>query len=426
MIITDGLQNLVSGIGTDKDKSSHYRYDFQSLPADQIGAMYRSGWLAKKLVNIIPADMTREWRTWQSEQAEAIYQVEKQFRVQRLVCEALTWERAYGGAAILIGTGDPDPSQPLDVMKIRKDGIKYLTVLTRNQMQAEGLGDDIMSESFGKPEFYTVSNVKIHRSRFAIFDGSLLASEDRKANQGWGDSLLDSLGDAVKQADAACANASALMNEAKVDVIEVPDLADALSTPDGEDRLKRRFNLANMLKSAINMLLIGGGEKHTTKQVNFAGIPDMVRMAMQNASSGGDIPVTRLLAQSPAGLNATGDADTRNYYDKLKSDQSSYLTPAMWPLDQALVRHTLGDWPDGTAYEWNPLWQMTPAEKADIDNKNAQTDKIYADMGVFSEEAVQGAIRDKLIANNTYPTLDQHLNMGQEGDEGGDGPDGQD
>lgn len=71
----------------------------------------------------------------------------------------------------------------------------------------------------------------------------------------------------------------------------------------------------------------------------------------------------------------------------------------------------LGDWPDGTDYEWNPLWQKTPEEKADIDNKNAQTDKIYADMGILGEETLQRTITDKLIANSTYPTLDQHLKV---------------
>jgi len=40
---------------------------------------------------------------------------------------------------------------------------------------------------------------------------------------------------------------------------------------------------------------------------------------MQLASGAADIPMTRLLGQSPAGMNATGDGDMRNYYDRIEA-----------------------------------------------------------------------------------------------------------
>ena len=43
----------------------------------------------------------------------------------------------------------------------------------------------------------------------------------------------------------------------------------------------------------------------------------MVRTFLQVAAGAADIPVTRLLGQSPAGLSATGESDTRNYYDMI-------------------------------------------------------------------------------------------------------------
>jgi uncharacterized protein len=36
-------------------------------------------------------------------------------------------------------------------------------------------------------------------------------------------------------------------------------------------------------------------------------------------SGAADIPVTRLLGQSPAGMNATGTSDMKNYHDRIQS-----------------------------------------------------------------------------------------------------------
>ena len=41
-------------------------------------------------------------------------------------------------------------------------------------------------------------------------------------------------------------------------------------------------------------------------------------------------------------MNATGDSDTRNYYDRLQSDQVMRLQPALARLDEVLIRNALG------------------------------------------------------------------------------------
>ena len=64
----------------------------------------------------------------------------------------------------------------------------------------------------------------------------------------------------------------------------------------------------------------------------------MVRTSLQVAASAADIPVTRLLGQSPAGLSATGDSDTRNYHDMIAARQELDLRPQLERLDALLLR----------------------------------------------------------------------------------------
>ena len=83
----------------------------------------------------------------------------------------------------------------------------------------------------------------------------------------------------------------------------------------------------------------------------------MLDRFLQSVSGAADIPGTRLLGQSPAGMNATGESDLRNYYDRLQ---------AMFRMDEALIRSALGSRPADVYYDWAPLWGMSEKEKADV------------------------------------------------------------
>jgi hypothetical protein len=61
-------------------------------------------------------------------------------------------------------------------------------------------------------------------------------------------------------------------------------------------------------------------------------------------------------------MNATGDSDTRNYYDRVTTEQKIEIQPLLSPLDTLLQISALGTAPDGLFYNWNPLWQMDEAE----------------------------------------------------------------
>jgi hypothetical protein len=60
-------------------------------------------------------------------------------------------------------------------------------------------------------------------------------------------------------------------------------------------------------------------------------------------------------------------------------------------------------------YGWNPLWQMSPAEKADVALKKAQQTQIIVGTNLLAPEEMRGAMVDQLIADEIFPTLDQHL-----------------
>jgi phage-related protein (TIGR01555 family) len=214
---------------------------------------------------------------------------------------------------------------------------------------------------------------------------------------------------AIIHANAGAANAAAMMEEAKVDIIKIPELMSLLQTADGDRRVTERFALANTLKGISNTLLLGGDEDFERKQMSFAGLPELIQTHMQIASAAADIPMTRLMSQSPAGMNATGESDTRNYYDKLRSQQTTSLSEDLETLDDILVRHVTGSRDPKIVYEWNPLWQLSPAEVSAIAQQKAAAVTAYVNANLWAPEELRPAVSDMIIADGFLPTLDQHL-----------------
>ena len=128
----------------------------------------------------------------------------------------------------------------------------------------------------------------------------------------------------------------------------------------------------------------------------------MVRTFLQVAAGAADIPVTRLLGQSPAGLSATGDSDTRNYYDMIAARQAIDLRPQLERLDRVLLA-SAGVAPGALRFEFRPLWQMDAAAKAAVALQKAQATQIYAGLGLWPTEVMAGLAAGQLAEDRTYP-----------------------
>jgi phage-related protein (TIGR01555 family) len=102
--------------------------------------------------------------------------------------------------------------------------------------------------------------------------------------------------------------------EAKVDIIKLPNFMASLGDERYKSKILERYTLANMAKGINGMLLLDSEEEYETKSASFAQLPEVLDRFLQIVSGAADIPATRLLGQSPAGMNATGESDLRNYY----------------------------------------------------------------------------------------------------------------
>ena len=421
IIASDGLENVVAGLGTDRDKRSYSIYGApRKLTPVELENMYRSSWLAKKIVNAVADDMTRAWRTLSSnetnhEQIGKVAQAEKRVGLKAKVNEALRWARLYGGSAILIGTKDGDHSKPLVVEALKKGDLSWLRVVDNRRLTPNGgsLCNDLTSENFGFPESYLLaeSSQAIHHSRVVRFNGQKLPYTAWQENAMWDDGELQHVLDSITNCDTVTSSVASMLFEANVDVIKSEGLADLLASDKGTEKVTKRFQTAALMKSFNRTLLLDGQESYEKKSNSFANLDKIIQQFMQNVSGAADIPMTRLFGQSAGGMNSTGDNEIRNYYDMLQAKQESELRPKLEYLDAVLVRSEIGQMPDDYGFEFNSLWQMSDKEKAETEKIRGDRDKIYFEMGVIDEGVIAGDLKEA----GTYANLtNEHVELAKQ------------
>lgn len=435
--VSDSLYNLTTGLGTSKDKSYGTMFGFNSMDKAQLEAAYRSDWISRKVIDIPAYDATREWRTWQSETSDTskIETVENSLNVRQKLKMALTRSRLYGGGGLVMGVDQGNSADPLDVAKLGKDCLKWVHAVSRYEITAGPTDWDLNSPWFGTPAYYersiqavsatanpdvnvmrqqakqnaTLSTnggiVRIHPSRFVRFVG--MEYPEWSTGDGWGDSVLQIVADAVLAMGTVAQSIASLVQEAKLDIIKIPEMSERIADKKYEARLNARFATSNILKSMFSLLILDKEEDWQRVQQQFTGMPEVLQEYMLMVCGGADIPATRFLGQSPKGMNATGDSDTRNYYDKVSTEQEITVTPAMQTLDDVIVISALGSKPDGLFYEWNPLWQMDEAQKADIAVKQSQVMTADVNAGLMDPMVLQKAREAQLIESGFYPGIEQ-------------------
>lgn len=427
MLLFDRLQNLISGLGTAKDKKVGNAFVFTPIDPQQLIAMHRSDWMGRKVVDIIPDDMTREWREWKADEAvvEAIEKVERapQINIQAKVNEAMQLARLRGGSLMILGVDAGQPGEELVLERIGKDALKYVHVLGRDQVSYTDINRDITSPYYGEPTMWqftskTGTSVEIHPSRVIRFIGAQILDKSAAPDELWGDSVLQIVYDALQNAASTQEHTASLIPEAKTDVIYMPGLSEVLRNPVTTQQLTERFTYANTMKSMFNMLLLEGnggtgenaqGEKWEQKTISFSQFPELLRQYLQVAAGAADIPLVRFLQDAPSGLGSNGEVTLKNYYDRIGADQRNKLSPALWRFDEVCIRSATGARDPAIYYEWAPLYSQTEKERAEVF-------KIYADgaraivgttagQELIIREAVSKALISRIEEDGNLPGL---------------------
>ena len=399
----DGWSNLLSGLGVrGRDKRVDLDYTYEPLSELDCEFLYAADDIASKVVDQLPDDALREWIEFkgytdqglESEMTGKLDSLSARARVK----EAWQWGRLYGGAGLYMTIDDGlDPQEPVNEKNIRD--VKSLTPLTRYELVPYQINSDLDSPYFGLPEIYRLQTSQptdfveryIHHTRLLRFEGVLLPRRLRIQNQWWGDSVLTRVLPAIKNYNTAHDSAVSALTDFSVGVFQIKNLAELVSS--GQEAVVRtRLELMNYSKSVIKSIVMDLDEKFEHQSKSLSGVPEVIEQASSRLVVASGMPHTKILGESPSGLGADGSSEERGWYDYVKSEQKGILRPNLDRLIRYIHLSKLGPSrgviPEGSSYDFVPLWQMSDTEKAQMEFVVAQKDQIYIQNSVLDPNEV--------------------------------------
>lgn len=380
-------------------------------------AAYMSSGMLRKVIAIPADDRVREWRDWQVDK-ETIAKLEAEERRLGLQPKVKQAEilRGVGGGAILIITAG-DHASELKPDQIREGGIVALNVVSRWQIQGTDWVTDLADPAYGTPRMFLISGDgeerHIHPSRVIAFRGDPIPAGSAINAEAayWGDSKLLRVFTEVQRSDDTQAWFAALVKKAKLLRIGIPDL-DQMD----QASMAKRVEVIAIGESSLNATLYrsksgsdDAGEEITDYQITWAGIPAVMDAFDQRVAAVSDIPFTRLMGRSPAGMNATGKSDQDNWNKMVVAGQKLELRPCLEQLDPFLLRSA------GVAKREDVTWRFAPLE-VPSEREQAETFKIEMEAieklqntGTIPAEALAKGVQNLMAEREYLPGLDQAL-----------------
>jgi phage-related protein (TIGR01555 family) len=292
------------------------------------------------------------------------------------LCDTGKWANLYGGCLAVMLIEGQDFATPLRPETIAKGQFKGLLVLDR-WMVSPPVGDVVtdFGPDMGKPVYYNViadyaaiPKAKIHYTRVIRLDGADLPFYQRVSENGWGLSVLEPMYDRLIAFDSASVGAGQLIYKAHLRTMTVDKLRDiiAMGGP-ALAALKKQMEFIRLAQTNEGITVVDGKDKFETHQYAFSGLSDMLTQFAQQLCGSLGMPFTRLFGQSPAGLNATGEGEMKQWHEKVKQNQERRFRNPLHRLFAVMSMSSLGKpLPDYFGFEFRNLQEMSEVEKSTI------------------------------------------------------------
>lgn len=420
----DGYVNMMNKYGTSKDTTEGYRFRAEPVVPDELLTMYYEGnGLFAKIIDTPAEEAIKHGFTLEStkdQKIEDFYtEALDELDWEEMAMTAIRWARLFGGSiAVMMINDGRGIDEPLDWRNIRS--IDDIRVYDRSVIQPDYQSmfsydprDPFRTRGsrLGMPEFYHVTSrtgtFTVHDSRCLVFQNGILPENTTNSiYQLWGIPEYVRINRAIRDAEVAHGSATKLLDRSVQAVYKMKDLAAELATEEGEDRVLRRLQTIDMARGLLNSITIDSeGEDYDFRQFQFSGVSDVIDSTCNFLSALTSIPQTILFGRSPAGMNATGDADLENWYNYLERIQKRMvkknLRYLLSVIFQAGVRTGEVDEVPKIKVEFNPLWSLSDTERADLDQKRAQTQftraqtaQLYIDKQVIDPSEVRAKLAD--------------------------------
>lgn len=334
---------------------------------------YKSNGFIQTAINQIVDDAFRnegmiiDSETLDSEELEQLRQAVYDYDIEEIK-DTIRWGELYGGG-VLIANTDQDFTLPLDEKQLKNKRLKFMAS-DRWQCIANGISP-YLAKTFTLTDNMredTQSGITIDASRIGIFTGVKAPYLLRSMLQGWGLSIFESIIPPLTQYLKAMGVTLELLDEAKIDVIKIFDLATTLLAPNGEAQIRKRLQVVTENKNYKSSIAMDAQDDYQQKQINFSGLPEMIVQIQYLVCAALKRPYSKIFGKGSSGFSS-GEDDLENYNTIVDSEIRTPATPLIkWAVGLRCLQ-LFGRIPPDLKIDWKPLRVMTEKDEAEIKSK---------------------------------------------------------
>ena len=320
------------------------------------------------------------------------------FGIQSLFNEAAQKCDFDGGCLIYIDTGETDERALqselyLDAALLQGKVRRFTLVEAVNVYPGLYNATDPLSPDYFTPDSWMVLGRRIHASRFLYFAPNQVNILLRPSYNFFGipaaQQALDYVAHFTKTREAA----HRLLTKFSLTVFKT-NMEGILAGGSGA-HMDMRLQYLTQKRDNDAILVIDNEQEDVLKlETPLSGITEIVQQSLEFVAAIFRIPFVKFLGISPSGLNATGEADLRNFYDHVSSKQEKILRKPLCRIMDILQMHLFGEIDPHIRVEFAPLSDEDDAQKALTRKAEAERDATYLECGVLEPHEVRQRLMD--------------------------------
>lgn len=377
----------------------------------------------RRMAEIIAAEMCRKWirvtGSPDDTRAEKVAQIEADlvtFKVREVFREAAEQDGLFGGSHVYIDLKMPGGAMVRD----NPDELGTPLMMTKTKIGVGSLegfrnieatwtspnnynSDKPLAPNFYVPQSWFVMGQQTHASRLLTFCARQVPDILKPAYNFLGLSLTQIADPYVANWLRTRNSVGDLLHNFSLTILKT-DLSALLQSGASCD-LAQRVQGFNQLRDNKG-LMVADNEHEAVEQLNvpLSGLDKLQAQAQEHMASVTGIPLVKLLGITPTGLNASSEGEIRVFYDWINAMQQWLFAPHLKKVLDVIQLNRWGEIDGDIGFEFVPLYQMTDAERAEINNKNATTTQLLIDSAVITPQ--EGRIRLQSDTESGYAQID--------------------
>lgn len=375
----------------------------------------------RAFASTLSTELTREWIEFTSKQdddtdtAEKIKMIEDEFKrlnVRGVIQKAAEHDSYFGRGQLFVEIDGADRKTPLilDPRTVKKGSLSRVVPVEAVWTTPAGYNAlDPAAPDFYAPSSWFMLGQQVHASRLMTVVTRPLPDILKPAFNFAGMSLSQLAEPYVDNWLRTRQSVADLINNFSTTALATSMDQILQGDDDGVDLLNRA-DLFTATRSNKGLMLLDK-EREELVQVNtpLSGLHELQAQSQEHMCSVSRMPAIVLTGISPSGLNASSDGEIRIFYDWIAAQQEAFWREPLEVILKIVQLSLFGEIDPDIGLAFVPLFQMTPAEEAEIRAKDGVTDCAYVAAGIIDPSEV----RDRLAKDpaSGYQGLDTTVEL---------------